>query len=128
MSPEHIQTMISAYFNALSAMNSKGWVENFTEDAVIYDPVGNPPNKALETADQFFGLLKMAFERLELTQDHVFIAGNNAAVKWTMRDWGKKGKQAIGEGISTFELDESGKIQQVSSYWDDAAMMRQLRD
>ncbi|MCU0532717.1 MAG: nuclear transport factor 2 family protein [Hydrococcus sp. Prado102] len=128
MSPEHIQTIISAYFNAQSAMNSQDWVKNFTEDAVIYDPVGNPPNKVQETADQFFGLLKMAFERLELTQDHVFIASNNAAVKWTMRGWGKNGKQGIAEGISTFKFEESGKIQQVSSYWDDAAMMRQLRD
>jgi hypothetical protein len=66
MSPEQIQSMVSAYFNALSAMNSEGW--------------------------------------------------------------GKNGKQGIAEGISTFELDESGKIQQVSSYWDDAAMMRQIRD
>lgn len=127
MPPETIQALVYAYFKSLQAMDAKAWVENFTEDAVIYDPVGNPPNKARENAQKFFGILSMAFDKLELTPDHVFVAGNGAAVKWTMRGWGKSGKQGIAEGISVFDVHESGKIQQVSSYWDDAAMMAQIR-
>lgn len=127
MSPELIQNLVTSYFANLQAMNSVGWAENFTEDAVISDPVGKPPNNARENAQAFFGLLSMAFEKLELSQDHVFIAGDGAAVKWTMRGWGKNGKQGIAEGISVFEMHESGKIQQVCSYWDDAAMMAQIR-
>lgn len=127
MSPETVQSLVDAYFANLQAMNMQGWVENFTEDALIYDPVGNPPNKARENAEKFFGLLNMAFEKLQLSQDHVFISGNGAAVKWTMQGWGKNGRQGTAEGISVFEIHESGKIQQVSSYWDDAAMMAQIR-
>ena len=40
---------------------------------------------------------------------------------------GEKGNQGIAEGISVFELQD-GKIRQVSSYWDDAAMMAQLKE
>ncbi|KAM3090426.1 nuclear transport factor 2 family protein [Phormidesmis sp. 146-35] len=127
MSPELIQNLVTSYFSSLQSMDIAGWSENFTEDAVIYDPVGNPPSKARENAQAFFGLLSMAFEKLELSQDHIFIADNGAAVKWTMRGLGKSGKQGIAEGISVFEMHESGKIQQVSSYWDDAAMMAQIR-
>ncbi|AFZ33386.1 ketosteroid isomerase (plasmid) [Gloeocapsa sp. PCC 7428] len=127
MSPELIQKLVKSYFSSLQMMDAAGWAENFTEDAVIYDPVGNPPSKARENAQAFFGLLSMAFEKLELSQDNVFIAGNGAAVKWTMRGLGKSGKQGITEGISVFEIHESRKIQQVSSYWDDAAMMAQIK-
>lgn len=127
MSLELIQTLVTSYFSSLQMMDAAGWAENFTEDAVIYDPVGKPPSKARENAQAFFGLLSMAFEKLELSQDNVFIAGNGAAVKWTMRGLGKRGKQGIAEGISVFEIHESGKIQQVSSYWDDAAMMAQIK-
>ncbi len=70
----------------------------------------------------------MAFAKLELSLDNIFTSGNGAAVKWTMRGWGKNSRQGIAEGISIFEIHESGKIQQVSSYWDDAAMMAQIRD
>ncbi|MBD2092468.1 nuclear transport factor 2 family protein [Microcoleus sp. FACHB-1515] len=126
MSPELIQKLITSYFSSLQEMDASGWAENFTKDAIIYDPVGNPPSKARENAQAFFGLLSMAFEKLELSQDNVFIAGNGAAVKWTMRGLGKSGKQGISEGISVFEIQD-GKIQQVSSYWDDAAMMAQIK-
>lgn len=127
MSPELIQKLVTSYFSSLQMMDVTRWAENFTEDAVIYDPVGKPPSKARENAQAFFGLLSMAFEKLELSQDNVFIVGTGAAVKWTMRGSGKSGKQGIAEGISVFEIHESGKIQQVSSYWDDAAMMAQIK-
>jgi len=34
----------------------------------------------------------------------------------------------MAEGISVFETNENGKIKQVSSYWDDDAMMAQIKD
>jgi ketosteroid isomerase-like protein len=127
MSPEIITSLVMAYFASLQAMDQDEWVKNFTEDALIYDPVGNPPSRAIADAGKFFELLSMGFASLQLTQDHIFVAGNGAAVKWTMQAEGKQGKQATAEGISVFEIDQSGKIQQVSSYWDDAALMAQLR-
>ncbi|MBW4579900.1 MAG: nuclear transport factor 2 family protein [Tildeniella nuda ZEHNDER 1965/U140] len=127
MPPETIQAVVADYFANLQAMNLEGWVKNFTKDATVHDPVGKPPNNALETAPKFFGLLSMAFEKLQLSQDQIFVAGSGAAVKWTMRGWGRNGKQGMTEGISVFEIHESGKIQQVSSYWDEAAMMAQIR-
>ncbi|MBW4553419.1 MAG: nuclear transport factor 2 family protein [Aphanocapsa sp. GSE-SYN-MK-11-07L] len=128
MSPEVITSLVTAYFASLQTMDQEQWLQNFTEDALIYDPVGNPPSRAIADADKFFGLLSMAFATLQLTQDSVFVVKNGAAVKWTMQATGKNGKQATAEGISIFEIDESGKIQQVSSYWDDAALMAQLKD
>jgi uncharacterized protein (TIGR02246 family) len=128
MSLETIQAAITAYFNALETMNPERWVENFAEDALIYDPVGNPPNKARENYQQFFGLLSMAFAKLEITQDFVRVGGNSAAVKWTMRGFGKNGKEGVAEGITVFELNEVGKLEKVSSYWDDRAMMSQIRE
>lgn len=127
VSSAQIQAAATAYFTHLQEMNAAAWSELFTDDAVIYDPVGNPPNNAKENAQKFFGILSMAFAKLQITPDHVFVAGNGAAVKWTMQGLGKSGKQGIAEGISVFEMDASGKIQQVESYWDDAAMMAQIR-
>ncbi len=127
MSTEIIEKLVAAYFSQMQAMNPEDRLENFAEDAVIIDPVGSPP-KAKEDFQKLFGLLSMVFEKLELSQDHIFIAGNGAAVKWTMRVLGKNGRQVTTEGISVFEVNEAGKIQQVSSYWDEAAMMAQLKD
>ena len=42
MSTEEIAALLTIYFDNMAAMNAKGWLEIFSEDAVIHDPVGNP--------------------------------------------------------------------------------------
>ncbi|NEO29513.1 MAG: ketosteroid isomerase [Symploca sp. SIO3C6] len=128
MSTETIEQVVTAYFTHMGAMNPEGWVENFAEDALIYDPVGKPPMKAHQDFQKFFGLLAKFYEKLEISQDHIFIAGNGAAVKWTMRVLAKNGRQGSTEGISTFEVNEAGKIQTMHSYWNEAEMMAQLKE
>lgn len=127
MQKDQIASLIQSYFETLQGFNAEAWVGHFAEDGVLYDPVGKPPSHAHTDYQKFFGLLSGAFETLTLSQEQVFIAGNGAAVKWTMKALGRNGKQGIAEGISIFELNEAGKIKQVSSYWDDAALMAQIR-
>ena len=108
-------------------MNAKSWLEIFSEDAVIYDPVRNPPSQVHKDSQKFFKMLSSFFEKMELSKNHVFIVRNGAAVKWTMQVFAKNGRHAISEGISVFEINNAGKIQNVSFYWDEAAMMTKLR-
>ena len=121
------ESIINAYFQNMSAMNPQGWQEIFAEDALVFDPVDKPPTKPAEDAEKFFAVISNFFETLELSQDHSFILGNQAAVKWTMKVLAKNGKQAQADGISVFEINDEGKIQKVCSYWDESKMMGQLR-
>ncbi|MFN6567477.1 nuclear transport factor 2 family protein [Dendronalium sp. ChiSLP03b] len=127
MSHEAIETVIDAYFINIAAMNADGWVENFAEDAVSYDPVNEPPTKIHEGFRQFIGQLQAVFEKLEPTTEHIFVAGNEAAVKWTMRGLSKSGKSVTFEGITIFEINAVNKIQTTRAYWNPAQMVAQLR-
>jgi ketosteroid isomerase-like protein len=127
MNSQKILTAVTTYFDRIEAMDLAGWRNLFTDDGVIYDPVGNPPANAHQRAEEFFGLLSRVFASIKLAPDHIFVAGNGAAVKWTMQVVGKNQRSGQAEGISTFELSEDGKIQTVYAYWDDAALMQQLR-
>lgn len=128
MSQETIQILITAYFDSLETMDRPRWMELFAENAVIEDPFGRPPNKARENAEKFFGLLSMAFAFSQISRDCIFISGLGAAVKWTMRVQGKSGKHGMAEGITVFEFNEACKIQRVASFWDDMALMAQIRE
>lgn len=127
MSTESIEKAVDSYFANMGAMNPEEWVKNFAEDALTYDPVGKPPSKVHEDYQKFFQMLSMIFAQLEVTTNNIFIVEKSAAVKWTMRGTSQKGKQGVAEGITVFEMNEDGKIQQVFAYWDDAAMMAQIR-
>jgi ketosteroid isomerase-like protein len=127
MSHEAIETIVAAYFANIASMNPEGWVENFAEDAVSYDPVGEPPVKVHEGFREFIGQLQAFFTKLEPTTEHIFVASNEAAVKWTMQGVSKSGKSVTFEGITIFEINAAGKIQSTRAYWNPAKMVAQLR-
>lgn len=127
MTPETISKAIKAYFAALRAMDMEAWIATFAPDATSYDPVGAPPTIGHDALRQFFSAIVAAFEKVGLTEDHVFIAGNGAAVKWTGRGKGKNGRDIRFEGIDIFELNEAGLIQTVRAYWNPAEVMMQLQ-
>ena len=111
---------ISQYYASPAAMNREGWLEILATDAVIYDPVGKPPLRVQKDSPKFFDSLSRFYKRFEIVQDHVFIVGQEAAVKWTMQVVAKNDRQATAEEISVFEFNEQGKIALVQSYWDEA--------
>ncbi|MBD2250545.1 nuclear transport factor 2 family protein [Nostoc parmelioides] len=127
MTQEAIEQVVTAYFANITSMNPEGWIDNFAEDAISHDPVGEPPAKVHEGYRQFIGQLQAVFEKLEATIEHIFIAANEAAVKWTMVGVSKSGKPVKFAGITIFEVNAEGKIQTTRAYWNPAQMIAQLR-
>ncbi|QIR37544.1 nuclear transport factor 2 family protein [Tolypothrix sp. PCC 7910] len=127
MSNTSIEKLVAAYFANMASMNPEGWVENFAEDALSYDPVGEAPAKVHEGFRQFIGQLQAVFTKLEATTEDIFVGGNEAAVKWTMQGISKSGKSVTFAGITIFEINAAGKIQTTRAYWNPAAMIAQLR-
>jgi len=127
MSTEQIESIVDSYLENISAMNAEGWVENFAEDALSYDPVGEPPTLIHEGFQEFIGQLKAVFTNLEAIKEHIFIAGNEAALKWTMKGVSKTQKNVTFEGITIFEINDAGKIQTTSAYWNPKTIIAQLR-
>jgi ketosteroid isomerase-like protein len=124
---EEITNLIANYFSNIAAINTEDWIENFAEDAVSYDPVGEPTTKIHENFRAFISQLKTVFNQLEATTEHIFIAGNEVAVKWTMQGISKTDKSATFEGITVFEINNFSKIQTTRAYGNPALMLAQLR-
>jgi len=92
MTAEIIEQTVRQYFAGICAMDPEAWVAVFAEDAVSHDPVGTPPlvgHAALRRAMQD---LCDAVEQVGRYADHIFIAGNGAAIKWTGRCIGRNGR------------------------------------
>ena len=126
MSTEIVHKVVSEYFAATRAMDVGAWLETFAEDGASHDPATAPPTKGHAALRQFFEGIAGAFSQVGLTEDNVFISGNEAAVKWTGRGLGKNGREVVFEGIDIFEINDAGKIQNLWAYWNPAALMAQL--
>src|SRR5215208_2947100 len=121
MSEEMILKVVGDYFAATRSMDVEAWLATFAVDAISHDPVGGRPLEGHDSLRQFFGGIAGAFEAVGLTEDSVFVSGNEAAVKWTGRGVGKNGRQVTFEGIDVFKFNDDGKIQTIWAYWNPAA-------
>ncbi|MEP1062459.1 MULTISPECIES: hypothetical protein [Cyanophyceae] len=84
MSAEEIASLLTIYFCNMTAMNAEGRIEIFSGDAVIYDPVGDPPRQVHKDFHQFYKMLSSIFETIELSKDSILFVRNGVAVKWTI--------------------------------------------
>jgi steroid delta-isomerase len=126
MESETIRSVIAAYFAAVRAMKVDDWLATFARDAEVHDPVEAPAMKGPEALRRFFLGITGAFQKIEVFEDHVFVSGTRAAVKWTGRGTGKNGRRVAFEGVDIFEIDAQGKILRMWGYWNPQALMTQL--
>jgi steroid delta-isomerase len=126
LEPDRISRAVRGYFLAIRAMDPEAFANSFAEDGTTYDPVGTPGITGRDGLREFLQSICKNFKTVGLTEDHVFVAGNGAAVKWTGKGTSNNGREVRFEGIDVIELDENGKIQTVHAYWNPAEMIAQL--
>jgi steroid delta-isomerase len=127
MAPDNPQSVVGRYFAATRAMDLEAWIACFAENAISHEPAAPVPLQGHTALRQFFQGLAGAFQKVGLTEDHVFVTGNKVAVKFTGRGIGKNGREVVFEGIDVFEINDRGTIQTMWGYWNPAAMMAQLQ-
>jgi len=114
---------VAEYFAAIRAMDPDRWVRTFAEDAQSQDPVGTPPMRGHAALHKFLTGVFSLFQELGLAEDHVFVSGNSAAVKWTGRGRGRNGASVTFEGVDVIDCNADGKIISVRAFWDPAPVM-----
>jgi steroid delta-isomerase len=125
-SPAVVRKTVADYFAATRAMDPEGWIAAFAEDAVSHDPVGAVPIEGHKGLRQFYDTIVLAFEKVGITEDEIFVAGNEAAAKWTGQGIGLNGREVTFRGIYVFEVNEAGKIQRIWGYWDPERLLTEL--
>ena len=126
MTNELVEKAVADYFKALRDMNVEAWLATFDENAVSHDPVGSAPLVGHEGLRGFLTGVLSLFENVGLQEQQTFIAGREAAVKWTGYGRGKNGVDVRFEGIDVITVDEAGKISNVRAYWDAAALIAEV--
>lgn len=126
--PNLCEAAVAEYFAALRAMDVERWVNTFAPDAVSHDPVGAPPHTGHDALRQFLTGIASGFSSVGLTEDHVFVNGNSAAVKWTSKAVAPNGRSAVFEGVDVIDCNDEGKIMTVRAFWNPAPVMALLQD
>ena len=80
-----------------------------------------------DKSTNYFRVLSKIFDKMSLTEDDIFVSGNEAAVRWKGEaKLRRKETEVKFDGVSVFEISPEGLIQNVRSYWDKPGLMASL--
>jgi steroid delta-isomerase len=92
MTSENVPAVVARYFSAIGEMDPDAWAACFAQQGTSYEPGSPTPLQGRTALRQFLAEVLGAFEKITMTQDHVFQSGNRVAVKFTGRGTGKNGR------------------------------------
>ena len=114
------------------AGNKEAWLDLFTEDAIIQDPVGpsmhDPEGKGFQGRARIaeFWDTVIATGDLTIVPHRRFAAGkHHAAVNMTSTNRFGDLKTFV-EMVACYEVNDEGKIKSIKVYWDENVPMKQV--
>lgn len=123
------QTKISAvecYFDALSSLDRKTFLNCFNNQAELLDPYGGRVFEGREGLSKWFVGMERTWDVFSMQATETYESGDRLAVKWTASATAKNAKTALFDGINVFTIDEDGLISRLEGYWDASGMMAQI--
>jgi steroid Delta-isomerase len=120
LTSEQVRAAVSRYFEGTRSMNAAQWATAFAPNAVVEDPIGQPPlttpQAILVQGEKFV----TAFGCVGLQEMFVEVNGHEALAYWVGRGTQKDGQQVQFEGINHFCFDADGKIVNLRGFWNPA--------
>lgn len=117
---------IDQYFEAISVLDMKSWIELFDENGYIEDPVGSRPYIGHKQLGVFFKGVIRFFKKLDMSIEKVETGENGVSVHWRAKAIAFNEKDIEFNGIEVFQINTAGKIQTAKVYWSPKMISDQL--
>ncbi len=124
---QQVKQLVADYFAATRAMDIEAWLKTMAPNIRSFDPVGTQPTEGLAAMRQYFAGIAGLCKKIGMTEQSIFVCGNQAAVKWAGQAVSRAGRTISFEGIDVFCLNPEGRIQEILAYWDPQVLLRELQ-
>lgn len=115
--PDQVRAAIDAYCDAYGRNDKQAFLDVFTDDGVVLDPVGTPEHAGREARAAFWDGVHSLAESLSFDVHQVHVCADQAAMVFTINARTGGGGMAI-DAVDIFRVNDDGKIAGVSAYWD----------
>jgi steroid Delta-isomerase len=117
-SPEQVRAAIDVYVDAYNNNDRDAFLDVFTDDGVIVDPVGTPPHGGREARRAFWDNVHQLTEKIRCDVKDVIVCGNEAAMVFQINAGSGEGGGIVLDVVDIFEVDDDGNITLMKAYWD----------
>ncbi|HET9692467.1 MAG TPA: SgcJ/EcaC family oxidoreductase, partial [Acidimicrobiales bacterium] len=112
---QQVAAAVDAYVRGLSARDRDRWLQLFTDDAVLVDPVPSDPVTGRSAIAAFYDGLAAMSERLVVVARQVVVCGAEAAVTFTTVAGPAAGGGVAFDGVLVLTVADDGRVSEVRS-------------
>jgi steroid Delta-isomerase len=120
LTADRVRAAVARYFEGTRSMNAMQWASAFASNAVVEDPIGQPPLTTPEAILAQGEGFVTAFSRVGLQEMFVEVNGNEAVAYWVGQGTQQNGQNVRFEGINHFRFDADEKIVNLRGFWNPA--------
>lgn len=135
MTNEHPARLASQRsMQAVRAKTKQAWVDLFTDDAVIEDPVGVSPLDPEGKGHRGKGAIAAFWDaniepnKIEFDIWHSYACGNEVANVGKITTMMPNGMQAVAEGVFLYKVNAKGKLVSLRAFWEFERTMASMMD
>ena len=123
---EVINQAIDTYFDLISVLDQEKWIELFTENGYIEDPLGSRPYVGHQQLAIFFKGIIRFFKKMNMRIESKVFEEGSIKVYWKSESTTYNDKTLTYSGVEEFRISEDGKIMAALVHWDPAIISNQL--
>jgi hypothetical protein len=125
MSIEHpARAAAQRSMDAVHAKDKNAWVENFSDDGIVEDPIGPSPldpsgqgHRGLEAIAAFWDR-QIAPNRIVFNIEHSYAAGSEVANVGTITIVMPNGLVTLVTGVFSYKVNDEGKLLSLRAFWE----------
>jgi hypothetical protein len=125
MSIEHpARAAAQRSMDAVHAKDKNAWVENFSDDGIVEDPIGPSPldpsgqgHRGLEAIAAFWDK-QIAPNRIVFNIEHSYAAGSEVANVGTITIVMPNGLVTLVTGVFSYKVNDEGKLLSLRAFWE----------
>jgi ketosteroid isomerase-like protein len=113
---EQVRAAVDGYVGSFVAADKDRFLAVLAPDVVQEEPAGSPPNTGVDALGGFWDTLWSSVQSIEFKSRELYVAGDEAALVFTIVQHPKAGGQVTIDGVDTFRIDDRGRIAHIRGF------------
>ncbi len=113
---DQVQAAVDGYVRSFATADKRLFMDGLAEDVEQEDPVGSERNRGRRALENFWDGLWTSAGRIDFDAREIYVSGPEAALAFTIVQHLRDGREVTIDGIDTFRVDGTGRIELVRGY------------
>lgn len=113
---DQVRAAVDGYVQSFVTADKTRFLGVLAPDVVQEEPAGSSPNRGVDALGGFWDLLWSSVDSIEFQSREVYVAGDEAALVFTIVQHPKAGGRVTIDGVDTFRVDDQGRIAKVRGF------------